>query len=93
MILLRILDQIQQDNEDVRSKIGKSITTICKEEGVSFEQIFYICFLILHLLAINHLLAFRVEIFSFYFRPTDNSLNSLSAVIGNSCLAVWRDNI
>ena len=44
LILLRILDQIQQDNEDVRSKIGKSITTICKEEGVSFEQIFYILF-------------------------------------------------
>ena len=44
LILLKILDQIQQDNEDVRNDIEKSIATICKEEGISFEQVFYILF-------------------------------------------------
>ena len=44
LILLRILDQIQQDNEDVRDEIEKSIATICNEEGVSFEKVFYILF-------------------------------------------------
>ena len=43
-ILLKILDQIQQDNEDARSGIEKSITAICKEEGPFFEQVFYILF-------------------------------------------------
>ena len=43
-ILLKILDQIQQDNEDVRNGIEKSITAICKEEGPFFEQVFYILF-------------------------------------------------
>ena len=42
LILLKILDQIQQDNKDARNRIKKSITTICKEEGTSFEQVFYI---------------------------------------------------
>ena len=42
LILLKILDQIQQDNKDARNRIKKSITTICKEEGISFEQVFYI---------------------------------------------------
>ena len=32
LILLRILDQIQQDNEDATNGIEKSIATICKEE-------------------------------------------------------------
>ena len=44
LILLKILDQIKQDNEDARNRIKKSITTICKEEGISFEQVFYILF-------------------------------------------------
>ena len=44
LILLKILDQIQQDNEDARNDIEKSIATICKEEGISFEQVFYILF-------------------------------------------------
>ena len=35
LILLRILDQIQKDNEDARNVIEKSIATICKEEGIS----------------------------------------------------------
>ena len=37
VILLKILDQIQQDNEDARNGIEKSITTISKEEGTSFK--------------------------------------------------------
>ena len=43
-ILLKIFDQIQQDNEDARNGIEKSITAICKEEGPFFEQVFYILF-------------------------------------------------
>ena len=42
LVLLKILDQIQQDNEDARNGIEKSMSTICKEEGLSFEQVFYI---------------------------------------------------
>ena len=42
LILLKILDQIQQDNQDARNGIEKSIKTICKEEGISFEQVFCI---------------------------------------------------
>ena len=42
LILLKIIDQIQQDNEDARNGIEKSITVICKDEGVSLEQVFYI---------------------------------------------------
>ena len=44
LILLKILDQIQQDNEDARNGIEISITTICKEERISFKQVFYILF-------------------------------------------------
>ena len=44
MVILKILDQIQQDNEDIRTGIEKSISTICKEEGISFEQVFYLLF-------------------------------------------------
>ena len=40
LILLKFLDQIRQDNEEAR--IERSITTICKEEGISFEQVLYI---------------------------------------------------
>ena len=63
LILLKILDQIQQDNEDARNGIEKSIATICKEEGISFEQVFYILlfFLMLYLLVINYPSAFREE--------------------------------
>ena len=42
LMLLKILDQIQQDNEDARNSTEKSIATIFKEEGISFEQVFYI---------------------------------------------------
>ena len=38
LILLKILDQIQQYSEDARNGIKKSMATICKEEGFSFEQ-------------------------------------------------------
>ena len=34
LILLKILDQIRQDNEEVRNGIKRSSTTICKEEGI-----------------------------------------------------------
>ena len=64
LILLKILDQIQQYSEDARNGIKKSMATICKEEGFSFERssILYIyIFLMLYLLVINHPLAFRVE--------------------------------
>ena len=44
LILLKIFDQIQQDNEDARNDIKKSIATIGNEEGISFEQVFYILF-------------------------------------------------
>ena len=44
LIISKILDQIPQDNEDARNDIEKSIATICKEEGISFEQEFYILF-------------------------------------------------
>ena len=60
LILLKILDQIQQDNEEASSDIEKSISIICKEEGISFEQVFYVYIYIFDA-AKNHLLAFRVE--------------------------------
>ena len=44
LMLLRILGKIQQDNEDARKKIEKSVRAICKEESISFEQVFYILF-------------------------------------------------
>ena len=53
LVLLKILDQIQQDNEDAQNGIEKSMSTVCKEEGISFEQLFYILFF--------DALAFRVE--------------------------------
>ena len=43
-ILLRIFDQIQQENEDARDGINKSVPIICNEEGISFEQVLYILF-------------------------------------------------
>ena len=39
-----MLDKIQHDDEDARNEIEKSISTICKGEGISFEQVFYILF-------------------------------------------------
>ena len=47
LILLKILDKIHKDNEDARKKTEKSITATCKEEVISFEQVFYILFLTL----------------------------------------------
>ena len=44
LILVRILDQIQQDNEDARDSTEKFIATTCNKEGISFEQVFYILF-------------------------------------------------
>ena len=38
------MEQIQQDNEDAGNGIEKSISTIRKEEDISFEQVFYILF-------------------------------------------------
>ena len=59
LILIKISDRIQQDNQEASSGIEKSISTIYKEEGISFEQVFYICIYIILMLLINHLLAFR----------------------------------
>ena len=61
LILLKILDQIQQDNQDAKNYIKKSLTAICKEEGISFEQVFYILFLLLYLSS-----AFKEENFSVF---------------------------
>ena len=44
LILLKIFDQIQQDNEDTRNGIQTSIATICEEKGISFEQVLNILF-------------------------------------------------
>ena len=43
LILLKILDKIQENNKNAR-KVEESITTICKEEGISFEQVFFVLF-------------------------------------------------
>ena len=56
LILLKILDQIQQD---AKNCIEKSITTICTEEGISFEQVFYIFYILFLLLYLPW--AFRAE--------------------------------
>ena len=62
LILLKILGQIQQDNKDARYDTEKSISVICKEEGISFEQVFYILFFfMLYLLVIDHPSTLRVE--------------------------------
>ena len=44
IMLLRILDQVQQDNKDVRDGIDKSVATLRHEEDISFEQVLYILF-------------------------------------------------
>ena len=51
LIVLKILDQIQQDNENARKGIEKSIAAISKEESFLFF------FFMLYLLVINHPLA------------------------------------
>ena len=62
LILLKILGQIQQDNKDARNDTEKSISVLCKEEGISFEQVFYILFFfMLYLLVIDHPSTLRVE--------------------------------
>ena len=50
LILLLILDKIQEDNENAR-KLEESVAAICKEEGISLEQVFYILFFDAHPLA------------------------------------------
>ena len=44
VVILKILDEIQQDNEDVRNGIENSISTIWKKEGISFQQVYYLLF-------------------------------------------------
>ena len=46
LILLKILDHIKQDNQDARNGIEKSIQTICKEESIFLEQVFYILYIL-----------------------------------------------
>ena len=43
-VLLRKLNQIQQDNADGRDRRNKSVATTCNEEEISFEQVFYFFF-------------------------------------------------
>ena len=63
-ILLKILDQIQQNNADARDGINKSAATICNEESISLKQVFYILFFfMLSLSAINHTLVYILIIF------------------------------
>ena len=59
LILLRILDQIQQDKKDARDGIEKSIATICNEEGIlRLNKYSKVYFLMLYLLSS---FIFRVE--------------------------------
>ena len=53
-------DQIQQDNVNAGNGINKSVAIICNEEVISFEQVFYILFLMLSLFAINHVLVYTL---------------------------------
>ena len=46
LILLKYLTRSSKNNQDAKNCIEKSITTICIEEGISFEQVFYILFFI-----------------------------------------------
>ena len=53
-ILVKILDKIQEDSQNAR-KVEEPVMAICKEESISFEQVFYILFFD------SYLLAFKVE--------------------------------
>ena len=81
LIPLKILDKIQEDNENAR-KLEESITGICKE-GISFEQVFYILFFD------AHPLAFRVDD-SIDLGKSILCLQ-LYLMVCNSSLTVWRD--
>ena len=59
LILLLILDKIQEDNENAR-KLEESVAAICKEEGISLEQVFYILFFDAHPLACEFMSRFSV---------------------------------
>ena len=81
LILLKILDQIQQDIENARNGIEKSIAKIFKKEGLSFEQVF--CILLFAAVFISNKSFFSFLEQRIHSRSTDNSLNSLPAVICN----------
>ena len=49
LILLKILGQIQQDNEDARDGMEKSIGTVCNEEGISFGQVFIYIYIYIYI--------------------------------------------
>ena len=55
-ILFRILDQIQQNNADVRDGINKYLATICNKFTLSRYSMF--CFFMLFLSAVNHTLVY-----------------------------------
>ena len=44
LILLRILDQVQQESLDRQKSVNKSTPHICNGKNVSFEWVFYILF-------------------------------------------------
>ena len=50
LVLLKILGQIQQDNEDARDGMEKSIGTVCNEEGISFGQVFIYIYIYIYLM-------------------------------------------
>ena len=45
---------LEKDNKDVRDSINKSVTTICKEKGVSYEQVFSIFYFLMRSSISNH---------------------------------------
>ena len=46
LILLKILDQIQQDNQDAKNCTEKSVTKICREEGIYRTGILYFAYFV-----------------------------------------------
>ena len=49
LILLKILDQVLQDNQDAKKLHRKIYNNNCIEEGISFEQVLYILYIYLKL--------------------------------------------
>ena len=46
LILLKILDQIQQDKQDAKNCTEKSVTKICIEEGIYRTGILYFAYFV-----------------------------------------------
>ena len=89
LILLKILGQIQQDNKDARNDTEKSISVICKEEGISFEQVFYILFFF-DAVFISNRSSFNFKSRKFILGQPITLCLQLYVMTCNSSLAVWR---